>query len=185
MVPYYYIDCEHINHFDNNSLLNLITLKGFTQLETRNIEFKVNETNSYPAVYSIFRKTQQIILRRFSFSDSSRRSFIKFLEQSKNNDENDNVIQDLVKNQEPIIIWGAGQFTLRLLANSALGKCNILGFIDSDSNKQGKKIMNHSIFSPDFLLDKDTSVIICSALHNSDILKIIKKINARTKVYMK
>lgn len=184
IVPYYYIDCEHINHFDQNSISNLICSKGFTRLETRNIEFKVNDTNSYPAVYSIFQKTNQLISKVFNISDDAKESFLKFVEQSINNNENDKIIQKLVENQDPIIIWGVGQYTMRLLANSALSKCNIKGFIDSDSNKQGKKILNHHIFHPDFLENKNISVVICSALHYSEIIKRIEKMNAQIKVFI-
>jgi hypothetical protein len=94
------------------------------------------------------------------------------------------IISKLVETQQPMLIWGAGQFTLRLLANSDLSKCNIMGFIDSDSNKQGKKILNHKIFLPDFLENKNMTVIICSVLHYSDILKSIKRINAQAMVYI-
>jgi SAM-dependent methyltransferase len=79
-VPYYYIDCEHINHFDKYSLSNLIRNKGFTQIETKNIEFKVNESKSYPSVYSIYKKTNQIIKQDFLVSDDATNSFLKFIE---------------------------------------------------------------------------------------------------------
>ena len=183
IVPYYYIDCEHINHFDHTSLSNLVTSKEFTQIETKNIEFKVTETKNYPAVYSVFRKTAGPLSGEMKHTDSTKESFIKFLEQSKSNDENDSIIGQLVSSQEPVIIWGAGQFALRLLANSELGKSNILGFIDSDSNKQGKKILDYTIFRPDYLLGKNSSVLICSALNSFEILKTIKEINNNIKIY--
>jgi SAM-dependent methyltransferase len=183
IVPFYYIDCEHINHFDHTSLSNLVTSKGFTQIETSNIEFKVTESKSYPAVYSAFQKTEGSISGEMKPSYSTKESFLKFLEQSKNNDENDKIIKQLINNQEPVIIWGAGQFALRLLANSELGRSNILGFIDSDSNKQGKKILDYTIFRPDYLFDKNVSVLICSALYSLDILNTIRKINMSIKVY--
>ncbi len=183
MVPYYYIDCEHINHFDFNSLSNLITSKGFTELETKNIEFKVNETNNYPAVYSIFKKTE-FVEKVLEESSISKISILKFIEQSKNNNENNEIIKQLVDSKEPILIWGAGQFTLRLLANSELRNCNIHGFIDSDSNKQGKKIMNHTVFPPKYLDDKPISILICSALHHSDILKTINETSINRNIYI-
>lgn len=183
IVPYYYIDCEHINHFDANSLFNLICSEGFTQYEIRNIEIKLNETQKYPAFYSIFKKSEKLRSSEFEFSDQSEKSFRIFLRQSKINDENGKIIMQLVDSQEPIIIWGSGQFSLRLLANSDLIKCNIQGFIDSDSNKQGKKIMNYPIFKPDYLKDKNVAVLISSALHSIDILKNVKKLNAAVSVY--
>ena len=183
-VPYYYIDCEHINHFDHDSIFNLITPKGFTQLETRNIEFRVSESNYYPAVYSILKKTNKGKQNEIQFSDISEKSFLKFLEQSYSNDENEKIIQKLANNQEPIVIWGAGQFTLRLLSNSSLTKCNIHGFIDSDSNKQGKELLNYLIYSPDYIKDKNTSILICSALNSFDIISSIKEINNNSTIYV-
>jgi SAM-dependent methyltransferase len=56
IVPFYYIDCEHINHFDHTSLSNLITSKRFTQIETRDIEFKVTEAKSYLLFILFFEK---------------------------------------------------------------------------------------------------------------------------------
>lgn len=184
MVPYYYIDCEHINHFDKNSLSNLICSKGFRLVETKNIDFKLNETRNYPAVYSIFQKTSQLSDKTFEISEDSQISFLKFVEQSKMKNENDIIINQLVENQQPIIIWGAGQFTLRLLANSSLDKCNIIGFIDSDSNKQGKKLLDHTIYSSDFLYNKEVSVVICSAIHHLDILKKINEMKIQSIVYI-
>ena len=183
-VPYYYIDCEHINHFDHDSIFNLISTKGFTQLETKDIEFRVSETNSYPAVYSIFKKTSKVVNNEVRFSDISKKSFIRFLEQSKSNDENEKIIQELARKQEPLLIWGAGQFTLRLLSNSSLSKCNIKGFIDSDSNKQGKKLSNHIIYPPDYINDKNISVLICSALNSSEIISSINGMKNNVSIYV-
>ena len=184
IVPYYYIDCEHINHFDNNSLSNLICPKGFDQTETQNIDFKVNESTNYPAVYSVFKKTKQLVSHKICLSENTQNSFINFIRQSQTNGGNDKLIQLLVESMEPVLIWGAGQFTMRLLANSSLGKCNILGFIDSDSNKQGRKILSHYIYPPSHLINKDISVIICSALHSMDIQKTINTINNKIKVFI-
>jgi hypothetical protein len=184
IVPYYYIDCEHINHFDKNSLSNLICSKGFTQIETQNINFKVNESTNYPAVYSVFKKTKQSIFTGICLSDHTQNSFLNFIRQSQTNNGNDKLIQLFVESQEPVYIWGAGQFTMRLLKNSALGECNIQGFIDSDSNKQGKKIKFQTIFPPSHLIQNNISVIICSALHHIDIEKTIKTINDKIKVFI-
>jgi FlaA1/EpsC-like NDP-sugar epimerase len=90
----------------------------------------------------------------------------------------------LIQSQEPIIIWGAGQFTLRLLANSSLGKCNILGFIDSDSNKQGKTLMELPVHKPDYLVDHPCKVVICSALHYNEIKNTVNSLNSSIPVHI-
>ncbi|MEI7513634.1 MAG: methyltransferase domain-containing protein [bacterium] len=182
-VPYYYIDCEHINHFEENSLINLFISKEYTLVEAKSIELNVSSTQKYPAIYSVFRMKKGNASNQLH-SPLAKESFNKFLEQSKKQDENDNLIKQLVEKQEPIIIWGAGQFTLRLLANSTLGKCNIKGFIDSDSNKQGKKLYGLSIHTPDFLANTDCAVVICSALHHEEIRNTVNSLKISHPIYI-
>jgi len=184
IVPYYYIDCEHINHFDTHSLGNLFCSKGFIQLESRNINFMVNGTNRYPAVYSVFQKSGKGQPARSKYSATAKESFLHFLKQSADHNENEKIIQDLMTTQEPVFVWGAGQFALRLLANSGLGNCNIQGFIDGDANKQGRSIADYTIFDPEHIRGRSTSVVVCSALHTEDIVGRIRSLSERSNVYL-
>jgi len=183
-VPYYYIDCEHINHFDANSLENLFVSRNFSLPEIRNISFSIAETKRYPAVYGVFQKRSERKTGRIKFSDQAKNSFVLFLDQSKLHCENDKVIQQLVRTQHPIVIWGAGQFTLRLLANSSLSQCNIQAFIDSDSNKQGRTLAGVLVHSPEFIRNNDSIVVICSALHAKEIEKTVNSLNSKLTTYI-
>lgn len=68
--------------------------------------------------------------------------------------------------QGDVVIFGASSAGISFY-NNLINKCNLLniiGFLDNDKNKWGKKINTVEIFSPEYLykLDKNTKVIIAS-----------------------
>jgi predicted SAM-dependent methyltransferase len=176
VVPYYYIDYEHINHFSKNSLNYLMQQFGFKSIETNQGEIKLNKQNEYPYFYSLFSltNTQNV---QICYDNSVLESFNSFLIQSKINNNLDIMLQMLVSSQTEVIVWGAGQFALRLLATSSLSKANIIGFVDSDISKRNKKIDKYQVYSPEFIVDKNACLIICSALYSDEILKSAFQLN--------
>ena len=57
-----------------------------------------------------------------------------------------------------VIVWGAGEYALRMLEQQALSK-NILFFVDSDIEKQGREIEGISIRAPRDILEEINSPI--------------------------
>jgi SAM-dependent methyltransferase len=181
IVPYYYIDCEHINHFSKDSLNRLMQQSGFISIETYQGQVKVNDHNDYPYFYSLFGMTNNLKIEN-NVDTSVLRSINSLLEQSKNNNNSDAIIQKLVVTQEEVIIWGAGQYALRLLASSNLLKANILGFVDSDKSKINKKLGKFEVYSPDFVTGKNVTLLICSALYYDEIIKMALQLNKDIKI---
>ena len=56
IVPFYYFDIEHINHFDEHSLTYLTSMNNFEPIFIGKKEFNISERNLYPAVYGFFKK---------------------------------------------------------------------------------------------------------------------------------
>jgi hypothetical protein len=54
-----------------------------------------------------------------------------------------------VNSQETVIVRGTGQFTPKLVAQSALGGSNITGFIDSNFGHHGKTINRTKVIAPE------------------------------------
>jgi FlaA1/EpsC-like NDP-sugar epimerase len=88
----------------------------------------------------------------------------------------------LVETQNPVVVWGAGNFTMRLLKDSVLNKCNIVAFIDNDSTKWGKTIKGISVYPPDKAKNFKGALVICSALGSDDILSQIKTMGAKNDI---
>jgi SAM-dependent methyltransferase len=176
VVPYYYIDCEHINHFSPQALNNLMQNFNLTTIESYQGKIKLNDHIDYPYFYSFF-KTADDIQIKHSFDHSVIESFNLFLKQSQSQNKLNIIFEKLRTTQEEVIVWGAGQFALRLLASSALSDVNIIGFVDSDKSKQNKKLGLFNVYSPDFIIDKSATLLICSALYADEIKETVLQLN--------
>lgn len=177
IVPYYYFDCEHINHFDENSLNNLFFQNNFDLLYYAKKEIYVSNNKLYPAIYALYKKRARVNYKIVS-SSKVRNNIISYIEKSRNCDKWPEV-DKLAFSQKEIVVWGAGSYTSRLLANSSLAKCNIVAFIDKNRKKQGNRINNIPIYPPSDILKKHKGpIIICSALFSDEIMKEIEDMYA-------
>lgn len=114
-VPFYYFDCEHINHFDLQHLLLLFETKGFCLEWCIQKDFPVSETMLYPAAALLLRKNgNKSINVAVEQEKTAKQSVLKHIEQSITA-QNVNFINQLADQNEEIIVWGAGSYTLRLL----------------------------------------------------------------------
>ena len=174
VVPYYYFDCEHINHFDEHSLENLIVPLGWAYLASGRKELPASSVNVYPAVYAVFKKTDGYDTPAGLVSDVTvRDSVVAYVEKSHASDQYIE-LDEFARSQEKIIVWGAGSYTLRLLETTSLGKCNIIAYVDKDTAKQGTKLSGIVISHPQILHNFIGPVVISSALHSQEIIKELR-----------
>ena len=175
IAPYHYFEFEHINHFDEHSLSNLMSrykceyvISGKKDLQHSNVVY-------YPAVYSVYQKmgmhgNQREILPNFDVSEN----VIRYIEMSRQADYWPE-LEKLVMTQEEIVVWGAGAYALRLYKTSLLSECNIISFIDNDPKKRGAefdtKVKIH--LPKDILPIFKGTIVVCSAVYNNEIIKEI------------
>jgi len=171
IVPFYYFDSEHINHFDKESLKNLFAVHGIQSISCVEKNIQVSETQDYPAV-SVIGKKQNIREKKELIYATTKDSITGYVEKCRQ-DKKYSYINNIVNDYEPIVIWGAGSYTSRLLGTTDLYKCNIKMFIDNDANKQGMKLMGKSICGADKLNGFNGKIISASAIHSSDIVNQI------------
>jgi len=180
IVPFYYFDCEHINHFDESSIRNLLGLFGGTALEAQSKEILVSKNHSYPTLGVFYKKNDRAASSPI-LDFTVKQSVLKHIQQSLATEQGKE-FEKLEKNAMPIIIFGAGQYTQRLLADTNLKRCNIIAFVDNDSKKQGLKLENIKIESKEILRDFNGSVVIASAMHSQEILEEIRAMNVQNSV---
>lgn len=177
-VPYYYFDCEHINHINITALKNLFQAELMECVYFEEKTLAVSNDKDYPVLRAVFKKNSAISKNAPLQKDEKVMASIKsYIELSKKNDGFAE-LEKLIESNTEIIVWGAGMYTLRLLEDSPLSKCNIKYFIDKDSNKQGNKINHIEIISPDILQQlKTTPIIIASAIHGKAIKEEITRLD--------
>jgi hypothetical protein len=83
------------------------------------------------------------------------------------------VIEDLVRSQEPILIWGAGSFTRHLLASTPLGQANITAFVDFSLSQQAVTLLGRSVLAPSALANRPETIVICSVAFGAEIRRSI------------
>lgn len=93
------------------------------------------------------------------------------------------LIEQFKKNQEPLILWGAGAFVMELMKTSDLSKCNIAAFVDNNPLKIGKEYGGKKIIAPSELIMIEGSILICSMLSTEDIVRQIKDMKLKHKIY--
>lgn len=170
IAPFHYFDHEHINHFDEHSLNRPFRDAGFI-IEDNGHKKSYVSNKTYPSVYGVYGKTQ-------SFAETGIKDYIG---KSYQNDSWPRV-DELAKSQEEVVVWPVGAYTMRLLKNTSLGKCNIKFFVDNDRKKWGQMIMGRTVFPPTKLKDTSCPIIVCSALHSDEIVDEIKKVGLKNEI---
>lgn len=101
---------------------------------------------------------------------------------SKEKIEAVNRIIDGIDKTEPVVVWGAGNHTFRILAHTALKDLNIIAFIDNDPIKQGLTLNGVKICSKSFLNNYNGKIILCTAFSNEVIEKQLFEIGLQNEI---
>ena len=125
---------EHVNFFSLVSLGNLMLRHGFDEVRC--------EAHPLGVIASVWRR------RPITTDNETAKGVLAYAEASRRIQQSAlDTIRDLVRSGNPILVWGAGLHTQRLLAGELAG-ANIQGFIDSDPAYQGTTLVGKPILAP-------------------------------------
>jgi FlaA1/EpsC-like NDP-sugar epimerase len=90
-----------------------------------------------------------------------------------------------VASAEPIIVWGAGLHTQKLLASSKLQRANIACFVDSDTGYDGATLAGLPIQRPaDIRTKPQLPIVISSETYQTEILNQIREMGLPNEVVL-
>lgn len=92
------------------------------------------------------------------------------------------MIAELKEQQKEIVIWGTGSYVMNLIATTDLLECKIQGFVDNNKIKQGREMYGYTIYPPNYLLDKNDTVLICSMLNGQEIKAQLEEMNTKNEI---
>jgi hypothetical protein len=178
--PFQEFSIEHINFFGPGSLSNLMASRGFIPLTIIEDMLAVAPRTKTPVVYGIFWKHEdnesspsfQVI------KDTTTIGGLKnYIAKCRREDERiRNIIAELVREKKPLLVWGVGTHTLRLLAETSLGQANIVAFVDGNPRYHGCRVLNKPVLAPSVLSDyPDVAVLISSRAYQEEITSEIKQ----------
>ena len=93
---------------------------------------------------------------------------------ARDNDSVQPILNQLAISQQPVIIWGAGSHTLRLLATSRLAEAKLTAIVDSNPRYQGKSVNGIPIVKPDAIRGSQESILISTRVFQQSIKSQIK-----------
>ena len=179
-VPFDYFNIEHINHFDETSLINLGFSHGLRVVNLLKTTILLSQVEQ-PVIFCAYRNEGKGAM---DWRNYSTKMVLEYIARTKKNQTVNLIIEKLFERGEEIIIWGAGNYTYRLLATSNLSKCNIVMLVDNDKHKQGTSVNGRPVRPPDALLNiRDTpTILISAAVFYEEILAEIRRMGIRNKV---
>lgn len=174
--PFQEFSTEHINYFSAVSLTNLLGGLGFAQVYSRQIARHQSQSTIMPVVTAIYRKEELTGASPIIRDTETERGLAAYIARSRQTDESiRKIIDDLVMSNSPVIVWGVGTHTLRLLETSRLGQANIVAFVDSNPRYQGKELHGRPILAPADLHGQSEPILISSRVFQADIENFIRK----------
>ena len=175
--PFQEFSTEHINFFSAVSLANLMSRFGFAQVYSRQIARHQSQSTIMPVVTAIYRKGELPGTSPIIPDTETERGLAAYIARSRQTDESiRKIIDDLVMNNNPVIVWGVGTHTLRLLETSRLAQANIVAFVDSNPRYQGKELHGRPIVAPADLYGQSEPILISSRVFQEDIEESIRKV---------
>ncbi len=148
--PFQEFSVEHINFFGPISLTNLMSANSFSQILCQQSMIQANYRTTTPVIHAIYRKSTAVPSTGHLTPDiQTEFGLIAYIHKSLQADDRPrSIINEIISSGRPIIVWGTGAHTLRLLANSRLGEAKILAFVDSNPRYQGKQLNGTPIIAP-------------------------------------
>lgn len=184
---FWFLQREHINHFDINHIELLANLNDFELVSYQTQNTPMNDAQNereresgmmFPNLSAVFKLKNKV--KSFSFKEeffelkTYMQKYIK--NEFKRLQEKKTIVDNLKKSKDEIYIWGASREFFYLLENTNLSKCNITQILDANIFKQKNlTIKNIQIKSPKILTNHNTAnkiLLITAALYSHKIKQV-------------
>jgi dTDP-glucose 4,6-dehydratase len=151
IAPFQDFNIEHINHFGPHSLNRLAVSCGFQPIRIVRKTIESAPGVPYPALFGLWR-TQDCALHDATSTEleCSLREYIAHSQQLLDvmNQRLRAALWDENGLPRPSLIWGAGQLTLKLLAETCLGQADVRYCVEGNAVHWGKTLHNVPIIAP-------------------------------------
>ena len=186
VAPFLDFNTEHINHFSVCSLERLFASRGWRVVASGTKNIRSSPTALYPCAWVLTETLDAPVTPSTEPRDSA----------GPSSGTGDQLLRDALRRYidasdallaritercidagiagRELIVWGTGQTTAILLAETPLGAARIVAFTDSNPMYYGKTIAGAPVVAPERLRDlPDVPVVIGSLLHGAEIAAAI------------
>jgi FlaA1/EpsC-like NDP-sugar epimerase len=89
--------------------------------------------------------------------------------------EMDARLRGALQREKSVVVWGTGQLTMKLLAQSVLGSAAIVAFIDGNPVNHGRTLRGVPILPPSRAAEFGCPIVVASTLHQRAISRTIRE----------
>lgn len=173
--PFQEFSTEHINYFSSVSLGNLLARVRMSPQYAEQTVVKESHGAVTPVLNVLFglssERSPPIVGDIVSAP-----SLTRYIERSRAIDEHVRLaLQAVAGRGLPVLVWGAGTHTQRLLATGELLGIEIAAFVDSNPHLQGKHLGGKAIVHPDALVGRAEPILISSQVFQAEIERTIRE----------
>jgi SAM-dependent methyltransferase len=169
--PFQEFSLEHINFFGPVSFTRLLARHGFSLIASRQEMIHGNYRTSTAVLHAAYQRQPADESPPLLIRDTETIVGLKkYIEQSRVEDERlHRIVDGIVAEGHPLIVWGTGSLTLRLLETSRLKEANLCAFVDSNPRYQGKTLNDVPIIGADSLQKLSAPILISSRVYQKEI----------------
>jgi SAM-dependent methyltransferase len=173
--PFQEFNTEHINHFSARALENTARRFGFQPIVVEQKVIKTAEDTLYPAVFGLFRDCGGTADERVVCDQELPSKIAAYILHSAEKMESINhYLAGQLANTQRVILWGAGQFAMKLQALPCLAKIRVSALVDNNPTLRGKTVAGAPIIGPRDLGAQEIAatgepIIIATLLHADEI----------------
>lgn len=175
VAPFHDFNTEHINHFSPQTLRWLMAAHGFSEVEVGRKTVLCSPTDPYPALFGIWRRPEhsvtatgdvipdeELAAAMHTYVDRSRELMSQYT----------TLLNESIQGGE-IVVWGAGQLTMKLLAGPLRDE-RVRAVIDTSPQKHGLHIGEVEILPPSAIHDLSCPIVVGSVHHQASIVRTIR-----------
>lgn len=176
--PFQEFSTEHINFFTAASLANLMRVHGFEQVHVETGEVEQNVGAMSPVISGFYRKCAVPVHAADGLTrdETTEKGLVDYIDWSSRVDRGiREAVDRLVESRDPVLVWGVGTHTSRLMATSRLADANIGAFVDSNPRYQGKQMHGVPVLAPAELRGRREPILISSRVFQHEIARQIRE----------
>jgi ubiquinone/menaquinone biosynthesis C-methylase UbiE len=178
VAPFQDFNVEHINHFSGLSLSNALERSGFVVERTGQKTIAASATAPYPAVYAIARarsgngasadpRPDAELYPAIAEYVARSRDLLAGIER--------HLDRELTGINE-VVMWGTGQTTLTVMANTRVGGCRVVALTDSNPRYHGRRIADIPVMAPEEIHGFEHPIVVGSLIHHEAIVHRIREL---------
>jgi FlaA1/EpsC-like NDP-sugar epimerase len=173
--PFQDFSTEHVNFFSPTSLRNTFASRGFGELMYQQNAREQSHHVWMSNISAAFAKASRssLVLGR---DEDTKPALERYIAQCVA--EEQVLLERLAKvagTERPIIVWGVGTHTQRLLVSSPLRVANIVAFVDSNVGYAGKELQGVPVIAPDEVVGRSEAILISSRVFQHEIVRQIRE----------